>query len=76
MLSCMASVILHSRLVSDKRVAVIFFCAMTRIAPLKILPIRLDVLSCLLVSTLLSEYKLFLRKKLGLARLFVGVISK
>ena len=59
----------YLRIVSDEGVEVKFLCAKTKVAPLKALTIpRLELLSCLLLSTLLSECKLALQTKIKIDR--------
>ena len=54
----------YLRIVSDEGIAVTFLCAKTNITPLKSLTIpRLELLSCLVLSTLLWECKLALKRK-------------
>ena len=61
----------YLRIVSDEGVEVKFLCAKTKVAPLKALTVpRLELLSCLLLSTLLSECKLALQTKIKIDRTF------
>ena len=65
---CAAS---YLRIVSDEGVEVKFLCAKTKVAPLKALTIpRLELLSCLLLPTLLSESKLALQTNIKIDRTF------
>ena len=59
------------RIISDERIEVKFLCGKTKVAPLKTLTIpRLELLSCLLLSTLLSECKLALQRKIKIDKTF------
>ena len=65
------------RILSDKGIALKLLCTKAKAVPLKTLNIpRLELLSCPLLSTLFSECKLALKRKIKIDKTFVGVILK